>query len=303
MCNKKPLISVIVPIYNGEKWLLTALRSISLQNFTDFEILLIDDGSVDNSAKICKSFLEQESRARYFHKENGGVSSARNLGLRKAQGNFIYFFDCDDVVAPDILSFLFTLQKTYQADIVSCSYLKVCEQAIPHDFRKTGEAEQIVATGDKWKYSDVFIGVLMCKLFSRKVIGTVCFPEQIYRAEDELFITKVFVKAEKVVYSPLIKAFYYINEESTTHKCQTYSFLNSFVLARNNIKEKIYFYTDNIDARRNAYNKYCASIFELFRYVVITGDKIHYELLRQRYSKTLVECLNSAKVPLTKKRN
>lgn len=302
MFNNKPVISVIVPIYNGEKWLLTALRSISLQNFTDFEILLIDDGSVDSSAKICKYFLEKESRARYFYKENGGVSSARNLGLRRAQGSFIYFFDCDDIVTPDILSFLFALQQTYQADIVSCSYRKVCEQTLPDTFMGNGEAEKIVATSDKWKYSDIFMGALMCKLFSRKVIGDICFPEQIYRAEDDLFFIKVFVNATKVVYCPVIKAFYYIHEESATNSVQTYSFLNSYVLARENIKEKIYFYTDDIGARREAYNKYCASIFELFHYVVLTGDKIHYELLRQRYSKTLVECLNTAKVPLTKKK-
>jgi len=69
MFNNKPLISVIVPIHNGEKWLLPTLRSISAQTFMDFEILLIDDGSIDNSAKICKSFLEKESRAKYFYKK------------------------------------------------------------------------------------------------------------------------------------------------------------------------------------------------------------------------------------------
>lgn len=123
MCDNKPLISVIVPIYNGEKWLLPVLRSISTQTFTDFEILLIDDGSVDNSAQICKSFLAQESRARYFYKENGGISSAKNLGLREAKGAFICFLNSDDIVAPDVLGFLFTLPQIHKADIVSSSHL------------------------------------------------------------------------------------------------------------------------------------------------------------------------------------
>jgi len=122
MCNNKPLISVIVPIYNGEKWLLPTLRSISAQTFMDFEILLIDDGSVDNSAKICKSFLEQESRAKYFYKKNGGISSARNLGLREAQGTFVCFFNCDDILAPDVLSFLFAMPQIHKADVVSCAH-------------------------------------------------------------------------------------------------------------------------------------------------------------------------------------
>ncbi|MEA5092076.1 putative glycosyltransferase EpsJ [bioreactor metagenome] len=123
MSNDKPLISVIVPIYNGEKWLLPTLRSISTQTFTDFEILLIDDGSVDNSAQICKSFLTQESRARYFYKENGGISSARNLGLKEAKGTFICFLNSDDIVAPDVLSFLFSLPQIHKADIASSSRL------------------------------------------------------------------------------------------------------------------------------------------------------------------------------------
>lgn len=123
MYDNTPLISVIVPIYNGEKWLLPTLRSISAQTFTDFEILLIDDGSVDNSAKICKSFMEQEKRAKYFYKENGGISSAKNLGIKKAQGTFICFLNSNDIVAPDILSYLFSLPQIHQTDITSHSGL------------------------------------------------------------------------------------------------------------------------------------------------------------------------------------
>jgi len=229
------------------------------------------------------------------------VSSARNLGLQKALGELIYFFDCDDIVATDILSFLVELQQTYQADIVSCSYLKVSEQSIPAAVKKTSETEKIVITSDKWQYSDVFMKVLMCKLFSRKVIDNICFSEQIYCTEDELFLTKVFINAKKLVYYPVIKAFYYIHEESLTRRVQTYRFWESGVLAQKNIKEKIYFNTDNIIVRRNAYNKYCTSIFELFRYVVLTGDSIHYGLLQQRYSKTLAEFLNEEKLPLARK--
>ena len=110
-----------MPIYNGAKWLPTSLRSLLAQTFANFELLLINDGSIDASEKICQEFLERDKRIRYFYKKNDGVSSARNLGLEKAQGELIYFFDCDDIIAPDALEFLVNLHKDTEADIVSCA--------------------------------------------------------------------------------------------------------------------------------------------------------------------------------------
>lgn len=91
-----PKISVIVPVYNVEKYLRRCIDSILAQTFTDFELLLIDDGSTDKSGEICDEYAKKDSRVRVFHKENGGVSSARNLGLDNAQGEWITFVDSDD---------------------------------------------------------------------------------------------------------------------------------------------------------------------------------------------------------------
>lgn len=91
-----PKISVIVPVYNTEKYLHRCIDSILAQTFTDFELLLIDDGSKDNSGTICDEYAAKDSRVRVFHKENGGVSSARNLGLDNAKGEWISFVDSDD---------------------------------------------------------------------------------------------------------------------------------------------------------------------------------------------------------------
>ena len=95
-----PLISVIVPVYNTEKYLHRCIDSILNQTFTDFELLLINDGSTDSSSAICDEYAEKDCRVRVFHKPNGGVSSARNLGLEKAQGEWITFCDSDDRVYP-----------------------------------------------------------------------------------------------------------------------------------------------------------------------------------------------------------
>ena len=100
----KPKISVIVPVYNTEKYLDRCIQSILAQTYTNFELLLIDDGSTDSSGVICERYAELDSRVRVFHKENGGASSARNVGLDNARGEFVGFVDADDYVLPEFLS-------------------------------------------------------------------------------------------------------------------------------------------------------------------------------------------------------
>lgn len=97
-----PTISVIVPVFNVEKYLCCCVDSILAQTFTDIEVLLVDDGSTDASGTICDAYAQQDSRVRVFHKENGGASSARNLGLDEATGKWVLFVDSDDMVAPQI---------------------------------------------------------------------------------------------------------------------------------------------------------------------------------------------------------
>ena len=101
-------ISIIIPVYNAEKNLCSTVDSILSQNSLDYELLLIDDGSQDQSGKICDEYASQDCRVRVFHKQNGGVSSARNLGIDKATGEWIFFVDSDDIVLPSALEFIST---------------------------------------------------------------------------------------------------------------------------------------------------------------------------------------------------
>ena len=98
-----PIISIIIPIYNAEKYLSTCIESILSQGFEDFELLLINDGSKDNSLSICNDYAQRDSRIKVFDKPNGGVSSARNLGLDNATGEYVMFVDADDRLAPNAL--------------------------------------------------------------------------------------------------------------------------------------------------------------------------------------------------------
>lgn len=116
-----PKISVIVPVYKVEKYLPECIDSILAQSFTDFELVLVDDGSPDNSGKICDEYALRDSRIRVFHKENGGVSSARRVGVENAHGEWVIFVDGDDMLRQDALRFLFCFACKHSADVVECS--------------------------------------------------------------------------------------------------------------------------------------------------------------------------------------
>ncbi len=120
-----PVISVIVPVYRAEKCLSQCVDSILAQTFQDFEILLIDDGSPDQSGALCDEYAAHDSRIRVFHKENGGVSSARNLGMAQAVGTYIAFADSDDWMEPEELEVLHGLIVEHGADSAGCAHYNV----------------------------------------------------------------------------------------------------------------------------------------------------------------------------------
>lgn len=117
------LISIIVPIYNVDKYLNQCLESIKKQTYRNLEIILVDDGSTDNSSKICLKFVKDDNRFLYFHKENGGLSSARNYGFNCAGGDYICFIDSDDFISENYISDLYSEFVQTGIDIVICDYL------------------------------------------------------------------------------------------------------------------------------------------------------------------------------------
>jgi len=118
------MISVIIPVYNCEKWLEACVSSLINQSYKDFEILLVNDGSTDGSEAVCKSLAGEHCCIRYFSKENGGAASARNLGLDNAKGDYVAFVDADDTVKRNYLETLIKSATEYNADIVMCDYIK-----------------------------------------------------------------------------------------------------------------------------------------------------------------------------------
>lgn len=116
------MLSVIVPVYNVEKYLARCIDSILKQSYSDLEIILVDDGSTDNSGKICDQYREIDDRIVVIHKQNGGLSDARNVGMKKANGQYLAFVDSDDFIHPRMYEILMNLLLDYKADMVISNF-------------------------------------------------------------------------------------------------------------------------------------------------------------------------------------
>lgn len=186
MCSTSPLISVIIPAYNAENTLVKCIESVLKQDVTDFELILVDDGSKDSSGDICDRYAAKDSRVRVIHKENGGVSSARNRGLEVANGEWITFVDSDDSIGQHF----FHDVETAHEDLLVRGYFMHNQQG--------KEVEKLVlddlnALPDMTWFINRFIGnnILrgpVAKFFRRKLIGNLRFPEDMKVGEDTWFV-------------------------------------------------------------------------------------------------------------------
>lgn len=193
----RTVISVIVPVYNTEKYLRECIDSILMQTFTDFELLLINDGSTDGSGAICDWYAANDSRVRVFHKANGGVSSARNEGLSHVRGEWIAWVDADDTILPDMFFNLIKAAEEKDADIAYCDF-------ISDDFRSYMPSD----TTDKLTFINEYlfapIQSLCITLCKTKVYteNGVKFLETSNLGEDLLVTSKLYFYSNRRAYVP-----------------------------------------------------------------------------------------------------
>lgn len=215
-----PKISIIIPVYKAEKYIHRCLNSIQVQTLTDFEVIIIDDGSPDRSGEICDEYAEKDSRFRVFHKENGGVATARQMGIDNAQGEYSIHADPDDWVEPDMLEKLYTKAKEEDADMVICDYweekdTRIYKKQQPEDFRPQTVLKQLI--------SGTLHGATWNKLIRCSSIAAcgVRFTPTMTYMEDTLFCSQLLLNNIRVGYCN--KAFYHydniINENSLTGNC------------------------------------------------------------------------------------
>lgn len=211
----KKLISVIVPIYKVENFLRDCVESILRQTYSNYELILVDDGSPDNCGQICDSYAKNDKRIKVIHKKNGGLSDARNAGLDIAQGEYVTFIDSDDIIWEGYLEILIKNALKYNADIV--------QGELTNSLKELGgkaDKSEMLLNG-----KEIFRKFLLCKgfdvyiwknLYSRHLFRDIRFPVGRIN-EDNLTIYKLYFEAQRAVYIPRIIYFYRINPNGIMH--------------------------------------------------------------------------------------
>ena len=203
------LISIIVPVYNVENYIRECIDSILAQTISSFELILVDDGSKDASGIICDEYADADDRIRVIHKENGGLSSARNRGLDEAKGEYICFVDSDDAVRPNFIEKLFEGITKNDADLSLCEMEapKLTSGSMDEAICKDGEPIRMTChDARRWLYDqtsrEYVLMVVACdKMFDKKLFDGLRFPEGRLH-EDEFMIGRVLSRAKAVSFVP-----------------------------------------------------------------------------------------------------
>jgi len=222
-----PSISVIVPVYQAEKFLHRCLDSMARQTFSDWELLLVDDGCTDGSPALCDEFAARDERVRVFHrKKNQGVSAARNLALNEAKGKYITFLDADDCYELQTLETLWNLREQSGADTAACAHTYIwpdgkqaVELLLPAGiYDEAAIREKLVypLLGDRLT-QPVLNGFIVRYLFSAEIIRKAHIVFDGPYLEDELFVLEYFCNAHSLAVTdqPLYR--YFLHAESATH--------------------------------------------------------------------------------------
>lgn len=269
-----PIISIIVPVYNVEDYLEKCIVSILRQSFSDFELILVDDGSTDMSGILCDRFAEKDGRIVVIHKKNGGLSSARNAGIDIARGEYLGFVDSDDFIDIDMYQYLYTNLIRENADISMCGIYD-CYNG-KYYVEKDHYCVQVnVEDAIKITFSDKLIKVTAVnKLYKRSLFSVLRYP--INRLMEDVFlILELLLKCERIVIGSEQK-YYYIHRENSITSNQfdnrTFDFIRAFKKNYDIIKNNF----PNLESI-GRYRLCCAYFWVLDRMLLVNHSFIEQE--------------------------
>lgn len=294
----EPLISVIVPIYQVEKYLHKCINSILEQSYSNIECILIDDGSQDGCPQICDEYAKRDERVKVIHKENGGLSAARNTGLDIASGEYICFVDSDDWIHLEYIEKMYKAIRETEADIAICDMQYVYEESyngekgeqvspIKRELLDQKTALEKLVLPYSWYYV-----VAWNKLYHKSIFNNLRFPVGKYH-EDEAIIHRIFLRASKTVTIP-VKLYYYLQrQESIMH-------LESKDLKKE--KDAMEAFLDQADVLksleyRDCYKKLCIRCWGWYlkiweRYTCDNCNRVNYKIIQRgirRFSKEIIQ--------------
>lgn len=297
------LITVIVPIYKVENYISKCIESIINQTYSDIEIILVDDGSPDNCPKICDDYCRRDKRIKVIHKENGGLSDARNIGLECAKGKYILFIDGDDYIKSEMLEIMHKVIISDASDMVICNYELVDEYekvaAQERDKIYEHDNEKIVIDektfwDNCYDYDYLYYVVAWNKLYDRKVFDNIRYKKGAVH-EDEIILHKIVDKCNKISCIPE-KLYIYVQHEN--------SIMNSKVSEKNmycidGIIYRIkYLHKKGFDNHLDRHFNICVSILEKYGMHNGVNDKTYKEYLMKtkRLSKEIFKYKNIRRI-------
>lgn len=198
-----PLISIIIPVYNTGEYLVRCVNSVTAQTYKNIEIILVNDGSTDNSGVICDDIAKCDERITVIHKENGGLSSARNCGMRAASGNYFIFIDSDDYIEPNMCEVLYNAVIVDECDMAVCGINNIDENGKPiEEMNEQCPLLRCIMNGDDYRKALLRRGnwyyiVAWNKIYKKSVFENVEYPEG-YIHEDEYVIHRIVGNCKKI---------------------------------------------------------------------------------------------------------
>ena len=209
-------ISVIIPVYNVEKYLNKCVDSVISQTYKDLKIILVDDGSTDRSSKICDEYAKADTRISVIHKQNGGLSSARNAGMEIVEGDYITFLDSDDYVSPTVYEELYKIIKNQDSDSIACTCFRRVDE-VGNVYKKNDPHSKPSSTSNTEYLRELLLhigDVSVCsKLFPRKMLKNKHFEEEKLN-EDLLFMADLIPSFKTIVYTGTVGYYYLVRDNS-----------------------------------------------------------------------------------------
>lgn len=301
------MISVIVPIFNGEKYLKRCLDSLAEQTYKEFEIIMVDDGSTDRTSEICKQYVNSDGRFIYLYKVNGGVGSARNYGVLCAKGELISFVDADDFVKKRYLEILINKLQIYKSDVCYCGTINCDSYGIPQQFSNKDCSIKLLESYN-YDWMDFIDGhfTVWGGIYKKDLVEDVKFSEDLHVGEDTLWLAEIFARKNIKICSLHEKLYYYsILPNSAAHSkysskrydeivawrkiCTLYKNRNNSRAAYAVRIQEMY---DNYKNDSSFSKSICMSLFKEYKECVI--PIMGYWLLRSKYLsvfKIIFRCL------------
>ena len=290
-------VSIIVPVYQVEKYIRQCVDSILAQTFTDFELILVDDGSKDKSGQICDEYARMDKRVKVIHKENGGAADTRNRGMDQAVGNYVMFVDSDDYIAPTMLECLYRNMLNENADIAACNYLYFYENDRQKDFATNVKSE--VLTGAEIFYyrknerNYGFWTVVWNKLMKRQTVGKVRFRSGKYY-EDEFWANEIYQMDIKIVTIQECLYYYRQHENSTMRQKKIARSLDLIEA----YQERIYIYLKEQKYAEQAYKVlvYSLEYLEESKRLITNEDERKKYIQAEKLTRDIVNQLKKRKL-------